>query len=677
MGKQTVSARPRAHTTAGTARQQPHESPRSNQQHQRLANSSADNLPIPGKTTSRREPRRSNTVANRGRSSTAHTSKRLSPVADKRPSAHDGPGRSLHPNNDPRWNEMIGVALSSPTVDLFPVPPRTKTAPTNTKRSASACPSKRDTLYGSRAQPRSSAAPRTGSSTISNSVSARKSLERKPSKWKKFGGLFRGKPAESPPNEFFYQVQVNDKPLRPAKSPNFQPQVFTGNQYPSNSLDPVNSTTSLDSRTQARHAHHRHQRQCTANNSDPVTRPPLDLCRTSEKPQSSSESPKQSRKRTPAKLIKNAEIRKYWNTTSDEPESAPDLLQTSKTSSPFLSVDIPSIEMERYSVMFGGLIDNPSPSLLARRSRALNKLKIPDREDEDGPLPPSRRATSPGPMKSPTFSLFPSTPTDKQSKVLGSYCLPRQSPRQKRSNTHPSPHKALFERWGHDTRGDPDSPNDLLPPSFTTADEASDCSLNSPTSYDTESDRYLKPVRLQVNPPIKAAEPDWEMVTPAHKTVDHKPKKNRYPLLSPTPSINLPSSVDQDRRVGSDPITSATSNNKMTPNNPSSRRHPRTDASRPKTATSSPPKTTHKHGSSIDSLTEDLQSEIHTAKISIARSVSVSRGQKQVLVPIGTRTGFLRPGERFVEKPAGIPTQLAVQRGHRHEKSRNALIENA
>ncbi|KAF3480917.1 uncharacterized protein GIQ15_06264 [Arthroderma uncinatum] len=674
MGKQTVFARPRAHTTTGTTKhQQPHESPRPNQHSQRLAYGSADNLHIPGSASSQREPKRSYTIASRGRNA-AHTSKRLSPIADKRPPARDALGRSHHPLNEPPWNEMIGVALSSPTVDLFPVPPRTQTTPAG-NRSTSAPPSRRELHFMARAQACSSAAPSTVSSTISNTVTSKKpSLQRKPSKWKKLGGLFRAKPVESPHNEFFYQVQVNDKPLRPAKSPNFQPQIFTGNQYPSNSLDAINSTTSLDSRSQARNGHHRHHRQCTANSSDPVSRPPLDLCPSSNRSQSSNESPKPSKKRTPAKLIKNAEIRRYWSTTSDEPESAPDLLQTSKTGSPFLSVDIPNIEMERYSVMFGGLIDNTTPSLLARRSRALNKLKIPDREDDDRPLPPPRRATSPGPGKSPVFSLFPSTPTDKQSKILGSYCLPRQSHRQKRSNTHPSPHN-LFDRWHHDTKGDPDSPNELMPPFFAAADEASDGSVYSPTSYDAESDKYLNPVRLQVNPPVKLAEPHWEMVTPAHKTGENKPR-NRYPLLSPTPSMNMPVSNHQDCQTSFNyTITPATSN-QNTENHFSTSHPARTDSYRPRTA-NSPPTITHKHDLSMDSITDDLQNELHTAKISIARSVSLSKGQKKVLVPVGARTGFLRPGERFVEKSAGIPTQLAVQKGHHYGKSRNALIENA
>ncbi|EFR05424.1 hypothetical protein MGYG_08436 [Nannizzia gypsea CBS 118893] len=685
MGKQTVSSRPRAHTTAGTAKQQqPHESPRpSNLHYHRAATyNSPDNVHSPENNGSQREPRRSNTAAaNRSRSAGTYAPRRLTPVAGREPLARGGQARSIHPNNDPRWNEMIGVALSSPTVDLFPVPPSTKVTSMSaiTTKGVPASADKREVPPGSggRIQPRASTAPSTVSSVVSNTVTAKKSLQRKPSKWKKFGGLFRAKQAESPQNEFFYQVQVNDKPLRPAKSPNFQPQVYIGNQYPSNSMDAVNSSkTSLDSRSQARQStHHRHQRQRTANGSDPVSRSHLDLCPSSGRSSSPEESPKQARKRTPAKLVKNSEIRRYWNTTSDEPESAPDLLQTAKSSSPYLSVDIPSIEMERYSVMFGGLIDNNAPSLLARRSRALNKLKIPDKEKDDSPLPPPRRATSPGPAKSPVFSLFPSTPTDKQSKILGSYCLPRQSPRQKRSNTHPSPHKALFERWGRDGRGDLDSPHDLQPPVFPNADDASDGSLYSPSSYDGE---YLNPVRLQVNPPVKLVEPDWEMVTPGHnKMNEQKPPKNRYPLLSPTPSSNLSDPGEQANGSIPQIICPRTPPLNGTANHGFSQ-HAQADSFRPKTASSCPPpRSGHQPNPSIDSMSDDLHSDIHTAQISIARSVSVSKGQKKVLVPVGARTGFLRPGERFVEKPAGIPTQLAVQRGHRYEKSRNALIENA
>ncbi|KAH8173143.1 hypothetical protein LIA77_07398 [Sarocladium implicatum] len=83
-----------------------------------------------------------------------------------------------------------------------------------------------------------------------------------------------------------------------------------------------------------------------------------------------------------------------------------------------LNVDIPSIEMERYSIMFGSVLqpNRGSSSLLARRQATLEKLRMlkdeTEREEEDLPLkPPPRRASSPNPrQQSPSFSLFPSTP---------------------------------------------------------------------------------------------------------------------------------------------------------------------------------------------------------------------------------------------------------------------------
>ncbi|KAK7555449.1 hypothetical protein IWX91DRAFT_123327 [Phyllosticta citricarpa] len=95
--------------------------------------------------------------------------------------------------------------------------------------------------------------------------------------------------------------------------------------------------------------------------------------------------------------------------------------------SPLLNVDIPSVEMERYSVMFGNVLKKDrSSNLLQRRqgnkdalkplnSESLRSIcqqeKLDRREDTLRPAEPKRRATSPG---SPSFappssglSLFP------------------------------------------------------------------------------------------------------------------------------------------------------------------------------------------------------------------------------------------------------------------------------
>lgn len=64
-------------------------------------------------------------------------------------------------------------------------------------------------------------------------------------------------------------------------------------------------------------------------------------------------------------------------------------------------------------------------------------------------------------------------------------------------------------------------------------------------------------------------------------------------------------------------------------------------------------------------------------EISVARSISVSKRHRQALVPVGAHADALTTGERLVPKRVGTPTQQAVQRGHRHEKSRVAVFEYA
>jgi hypothetical protein len=47
-------------------------------------------------------------------------------------------------------------------------------------------------------------------------------------------------------------------------------------------------------------------------------------------------------------------------------------------SSPMLDVNIPDVQMERYSVMFSNVMNkNHKPSLLARRSKTLDNLRVP------------------------------------------------------------------------------------------------------------------------------------------------------------------------------------------------------------------------------------------------------------------------------------------------------------
>jgi len=79
--------------------------------------------------------------------------------------------------------------------------------------------------------------------------------------------------------------------------------------------------------------------------------------------------------------------------------------------------------------------------------------------------------------------------------------------------------------------------------------------------------------------------------------------------------------------------------------------------------------------SSAAPKSEDLDEDMQKVEISIARSISVTKRPKKLLVPIIARTGSTRAEKRLVEKGAGIPTLVSVQKGHRHE-ARNVLIES-
>ncbi|KAL2145052.1 hypothetical protein VTI28DRAFT_8152 [Corynascus sepedonium] len=146
-------------------------------------------------------------------------------------------------------------------------------------------------------------------------------------------------------------------------------------------------------------------------------------------------------------------------TPANVPTISEPIPSTSTSGAGFLNVDIPDIRLERYSVMFSGVL-NPggTKSLLERRQATLEKLKtISDRieqsEGDDKTRP--RRATSPQPMKSPAFSLFPQTPnrhsgiivpTESATASTTSLAPPRGLTRSNTSPAYlPSPSRTRFE----------------------------------------------------------------------------------------------------------------------------------------------------------------------------------------------------------------------------------------
>ncbi|KAK4463759.1 hypothetical protein QBC42DRAFT_323095 [Cladorrhinum samala] len=117
-----------------------------------------------------------------------------------------------------------------------------------------------------------------------------------------------------------------------------------------------------------------------------------------------------------------------------------------------LDIEIPDVRLERYSIMFSGVLTSngagsrPKSSLLERRQATLEKLKtINDEQETDRVRPPQRRATSPQPTKSPGFTLFPHTGAAASTTSL--QILPnRKLARSNTSPAHlPSPSRASFD----------------------------------------------------------------------------------------------------------------------------------------------------------------------------------------------------------------------------------------
>ncbi|KAF6821511.1 hypothetical protein CSOJ01_00014 [Colletotrichum sojae] len=304
----------------------------------------------------------------------------------------------------------------------------------------------------------------------------------------------------------------------------------------------------------------------------------------------------------------------------------------------FLDVEIPSIKMERYSVMFGNLLQPQGPqgpqqqqqqqqqgssALLARRQATLDRLKtINDqvmREEEEKERTRSRRATSPQPVKSPAFSLslFPATPSETANNP------PPQSPRY-RSNTSPallpSPSRSSFDttqpRHLEVIRSKATTPETRHPRLQDIAQghvfgpEQSGLVLDSPTDDQESEEIHLTE---QLKPTIY--EPAWQMITPSDSTA---------------PSSAAPSAKDRS---------------------PASVTSVQTHVTKPSLDESEPD----------DALRAAVE-------ISIARQISISRQQRRMLRPLKTqvvRTG----GSPSLRSPV---TTITVGRNERLSSTKSS-----
>ncbi|KAL4966579.1 uncharacterized protein BDV14DRAFT_198707 [Aspergillus stella-maris] len=512
--------------------------------------------------------------------------------------------------------------------------------------------------------------------TLDNGRS-RTGLQRKPSKWRKIGGLFKAKHAMAPnANQPFYQVRAGDGPQHQQ-----------------------DSTHSVD--------YQGRRRPWTGSETGP---------------------------------IENTEV---WPCLVSENEALTQQGSSKPKAGTFLQVEIPQVEMERYSVMFGGLLSKSQPSLLDRRSKTLDNLTIPGRESP--PPAPQRRATSPALSRSPNFTLFPTMPVSKASKILGTQNLPQA----------PNPQRRTQSSLANRSQETLSAQRTLTPDIYSKSRsfhraQGSVTSFLSGTSIGSNDEPLLihKVEPIRTFPGMK--EPNWDIINrkPQTSSQSDQPAKNlnltintreirsrsdstssdgstitatsivtsaSSPIMSPMNTstirnfsrspprtspekgttsksrskprqISIDSTCTSNPGLESKPIffppprTSSrlanvhpfppSNNTSTTSLNTTTNTITNSPPSRSPSQTPSPPNSSASTSNSRTTSRTSSQAEIPTIEVSIARSVSVSRGKKQMIVPVRTRAPTFN-----VAGQARAVMVSGPMIGHRPGLSQDARIE--
>ncbi|KAH6688011.1 hypothetical protein F5X68DRAFT_8012 [Plectosphaerella plurivora] len=317
-----------------------------------------------------------------------------------------------------------------------------------------------------------------------------------------------------------------------------------------------------------------------------------------------------------------------------------------RTQGPLLDVEIPDITMERYSVMFGGLLQSngSSSSLLARRQATLERLRtINDRivseQDKRDPARP-RRATSPMHSRSPSLSMFPTPPPTAPSPVplsprtrsatvpAGLPSNPRDGGQDRNRQTR-LPVSSLARVYGASQddltaqapseAGQRRQEKNSSKESMFTPDHSS-LILDSPTEEES-SDYHIKE---QLRPTIY--EPKWEMVSPSSGSTSNQAPRN--------PGMGLAAQTQSS----SDVATRAAP-----------------------AASPAPVNTAQRH---VKKTSEDAfdEAQLNAAvEISIARQISISQQQRDMLRKnigggggAGVRRIKVPRNDRSAASPAGL-----------------------
>ncbi|KAJ5119321.1 hypothetical protein N7448_009990 [Penicillium atrosanguineum] len=234
----------------------------------------------------------------------------------------------------------------------------------------------------------------------------------------------------------------------------------------------------------------------------------------------------------------------------------------SESLGPRLDVNIPDIQMERYSVMFSNVMNkNRRPNLLARRAKTLNSLSVPSNQvflaaSVKPPPVPIRRATSPARS---SFTLFPAsrpskaTQPSKAAQILGIQNIPQNFSRGPspllRSNTIPveSPSRSPLEppfRGIH-------SNNSVSSIESPLAGNAFDSQMNTSRSSNSylrkedkplpaiKSEQQTQPRSRKMSPQdIRAVQSSLKQPQSVPQTEDEPPANNQSRRKRPNLTIN-------------------------------------------------------------------------------------------------------------------------------------------
>lgn len=199
-------------------------------------------------------------------------------------------------------------------------------------------------------------------------------------------------------------------------------------------------------------------------------------------------------------------------------------------------------------------------------------------------------------------------------------------------------------------------------------------SLLSSTSIGSSDETFmlqrLKSIKSYVDP---KGEPEWEIINKKPPTNDSK-QELAQKLKINTQELPPAESADND---------SASSSPILTPLNairdpgcrilsPSGTK----PAFSPAESTRTPLGDDKKNSHTTEAFDPEPIDPIPTVEVSIARSVSVSRGKKQMIVPIKPRSDRLTADERVMSRRAKTPQVTDAHHGHRHGNSQDVRIES-